>query len=140
MMARLVVHRDAEADLIAIARTNAEEAAHIGVFLEELNGDLDLLDMLSGGAGENCSMSVGPFYRLRNRGFEVKRVKIRSLEAAENWSDYRILVVHDGSASLVWILGIVHRSFKYDPKHPISARIAAQCERLGLGIRPSRSH
>lgn len=139
-MIRLIVHRDAEADLLAIARTDAAQAAHIGICLEELNGDLELLDLLCEGEAENGILSVGPFYRLKRRGLQIKRLKVRALEETEKWCNYRILITHDGSLDVIWILGIVHRSFSYDPKHPISARIAAECQRLGVGVRRGRYH
>jgi hypothetical protein len=129
----LSIHEDAERDLEALWSEDEESAAILEAFLEEVMDSQDLLERFS---REDYADT------LHDPGFDIKRWQ--SL-----WKDYpvwrlrlfyvpwgaavrRIVYTYHPGEQRYYILGILPRSFDYDPKHPLAKRIIRACEELGV--------
>ena len=119
------VSREAGADLEAILEGDSDTAGKILAFLQELQGDPDLLECLTitefGKYGEE-DFSATPWWN-EQRERNLWRVKIWELE--NRGLKYRIVYGYAGTPKQYHILAIVHRSdIDYDDEqHPITQRV-----------------
>ncbi|NMG16965.1 hypothetical protein [Aromatoleum bremense] len=130
-MLRLFVHDDAEDDLEDLWDQEPEAAARLTVFLEELEGNEDLLDRLSQhdyGAHRGADFHVSKWLEQWKKGKDVWRLKVWDLE--DKGMRYRIVYAFLPRKGQYHVLGIVPREFDYDPGHKISRRILAAYENL----------
>lgn len=78
-MIALFVHDDASADLEGLWESDPRAAARIAVLLEELEGDLDLLDRLTQhdyGVHHSADFHVSKWFEHWNRGRDLWRLKV----------------------------------------------------------------
>ena len=130
-MLRLYIHADAEDDLERLWALEPEAAAKIGVLLEELEGDSDLLDRLTQqdfGAYGLEDFHVAKWQEQQKKGRNLWRVKIWDLE--KMGIRYRIVYAFMARQQDYSVLGIVPREFNYDASHELTRRIIAAYENL----------
>jgi len=130
----LVVHQDAESELEALWDTNEAVAADIVALLELLCDSQDLLDRLSkhGFVQYNkpaieISKWVGQQQQKRNL-WRLKFVAFVNSASAR----HRIIYAFHPTQLRYYVLGILNRDFNYEPSHPISKRIIAAYDELGI--------
>lgn len=129
----LVVHDQAADDIEQLWQEKPDVAADIGVFLEELSGNQDLLDRLSSNkyfqtADPSFSVEVWSSQRSNKRNlWRLKRVHIGG-----NVAQYRVIYAFHPKQFRYYVLGVVHRDFNYDQNHPISRRIIAAYDELDI--------
>lgn len=131
MLIRLFVHVDAETDLEKLWAVAPKAAARIGVLLEELKGNQDLLDRLTQhdfGDHRSADFHVSKWLDLWNKGKDLWRLKVWDLE--DKGLRYRVVYAYLPGKSQYHVLGIVSREFDYDPRHELSRRIIAAYENL----------
>lgn len=127
------VCEDAEADLDALYANDEDSAALIDVFLQEAAASQEMLDRFTCQGYRNYG---GDF------DFDIKRwEKLWSSHALwrarlfyiENGAaNYRIIYAFHPGERRYYILGIVPREFDYEPSHPLSQRIVACYNELGI--------
>ena len=130
-MIALCVHDDAVADLEALWASEPRAAARIAVLLEELEGDMDLLDRLTQhgyGVRGYDDFNVSKWLKYWNTGRDLWRLKIWDLE--EKGLKYRIIYAFVPRTHHYHVLAIAPRNFNYDTDHPISRRILRAYEEL----------
>ena len=130
-MFRLFVHDDGESDLEKLWDEAPEAAARIGVLLQELEGNQDLLDRLTQhdfGNYRTAEFHVSKWLNQWNKGKDLWRLKVWDLE--DKGLQYRVVYAFLPSRSQYHVLGIVSRDFDYDPNHELSRRIIAAYENL----------
>ena len=130
-MIALFVHDDASADLTALWGKEPEVAAQIVALLQELAGDLDLLDRLTQydfGAHRSKPFHVDRWWGEWNRNRNLWRLKIWDLE--DKGMRYRIIYAFEPKKQHYHVLAIAPRDFGYDPKHALSQRILRAYEEL----------
>ena len=130
-MFRLFVHDDAEADLDRLWDEAPDAAARIGVLLEELGGNQDLLDRLTQqdfGAYHTAEFHVTKWVEQWKKGNDLWRLKVWNLE--DKRLQYRVVYAFLPRKSHYHVLGIVPREFNYDAGHEITRRILRAYERL----------
>jgi len=128
---RLFVHDDAERDLEKLWDEAPDAAARIGVLLQELEENQDLLDRLTQhdfGDYRTGEFHVSKWLNQWNKGKNLWRLKIWDLE--DKGLQYRVVYAFLPSRSQYHVLGIVPREFDYDPNHELSRRIIAAYENL----------
>jgi len=128
---RLFVHDDAERDLEKLWDEAPETAARIGVLLQELEGNQDLLDRLTQhdfGNYRTAEFHVSKWLNQWNKGRDLWRLKVWDLE--DKGLQYRIVYAFVPGKSQYHVLGIVSRDFDYDSSHPLSRRIIAAYQNL----------
>lgn len=131
---RLRIHESAESDLDAIATVDADAAAFLLTFLEELEGDQDLLDRLTQHgyhvrASDDwaANFNVEVWAAQQQRGRNLWRLKSWELEAG----DYRVIYAFQALRRVYVVLGVFHRSgFNYECDSPLGRRIAEDYESL----------
>lgn len=130
-MFRLFVHDDAESDLEKLWDETPEAAARIGVLLQELEGNQDLLDRLTQhdfGNYRTAEFHVSKWLNQWNKGRDLWRLKVWDLE--DKGLQYRVVYAFVPGKSQYHVLGIVSRDFDYDSSHPLSRRIIAAYQNL----------
>lgn len=130
-MFHLSVHDDAESDLEKLWDEAPEAAARIGVLLQELEGNQDLLDRLTQhdfGNYRTAEFHVSKWLNQWNKGKDLWRLKVWDLE--DKGLQYRVVYAFLPSGSQYHVLGVVSRDFDYDPNHELSRRIIAAYENL----------
>jgi hypothetical protein len=128
---RLYIHNDAEDDLERLWESEPTAAAKIGVLLEELEGNPDLLDRLTQqdfGAYELEDFHVSKWQEQQRQGRNLWRLKIWDLE--EIGTRYRVVYAFMPRQQDYSVLGIVPRKFDYDASHELTRRIIAAYENL----------
>ncbi|MBP5948221.1 MULTISPECIES: hypothetical protein [unclassified Pseudomonas] len=128
-MYELIVGDDATGDLEEILEENAPAAYRLGVFLQELGCDQDLLEKLSwdqyGGKPHlpelGATFSVSKVYSLYRTGKNIWR--LRDFELSKEGFEYRIIYAYIPSKDLYFVLAVVERAFNYDPNHPVTQRV-----------------
>lgn len=127
-MYRFHVHSDAKADLEKIRETDPETAADLLVFLQELQGDQDLLDRLSQhGYSTEASdwvenIDVQRIQSLWRRGLNLWRLKLWDLE--REGLKYRVVYAFVPKGRVYHVLAIVARTdFNYELDHPVTQRV-----------------
>ncbi|WP_202370374.1 hypothetical protein [Pseudomonas sp. MWU318] len=128
-MYELIVGDDATEDIEKILEINAPAAYRLGVFLQELECDQDLLEKLSwdqyGGKPhlpeKGATFSVSKVYSLYRTGKNIWR--LRDFELSREGFEYRIIYAYIPAQDLYFVLAVVERAFDYDPKHPITQRV-----------------
>lgn len=130
-MFKLRIHEDADEDLEEIAKNDPDAAAFLIVFLEELEGDQDLLDRLTQDQ-----------YNVKRRrpvdwvaDFNVKvwieqRDANRNLWRLQAWdidaSQYRVVYAFEPATRTYGVLGVFHkRQFNYESNNPLTRRVLA---------------
>ena len=130
-MFRLFVHDDAERDLEKLWDEAPDAAARIGVLLQELEENQDLLDRLTQhdfGNYRTAEFHVSKWLNQWNKGRDLWRLKVWDLE--DKGLQYRIVYAFVPGKSQYHVLGIVSRDFDYDSSHPLSRRIIAAYQNL----------
>ncbi len=130
-MLRLYIHDDAEDDLERLWESEPTAAAQIGVLLEELEGNPDLLDRLTQqdfGAYELEDFHVSKWQEQQRQGRNLWRLKIWDLE--KMGIRYRVVYAFMPRQQDYSVLGIVPRKFDYDASHELTRRIIAAYENL----------
>lgn len=128
-MYELIVGDDATDDLGKILETNPHAAYRLGVFLQELECNQDLLERLSwdgyGGKphlpDKGATFSVSKVYSLYRTGKNIWR--LRDFELSRERFEYRIIYAFIPSKDLYFVLAVVERAFDYDPNHPVTHRV-----------------
>lgn len=124
-MYSLHIHPDAEDDLADLWNSDADAAALITVALEEIQGDQRLLDGLTihgfGADDDEELIEVKKWLAFWNKGRDIWRFKIWDVE--QLGTPYRIVYAYEVGERRYTVLGIFHRSFNYDPSHPLSLRV-----------------
>lgn len=110
-------------------------AATIAALLEQAKADQGLLDAFTVhdfGVDRTETIHVQQITTQQRRGRDrnLWRIKIWSMEDAG--IKYRIVYALDPRVSRYTILGIVPRSFNYDESHPLTQRIVAAYDSLGI--------
>ena len=137
-MASLVLEAEAVADLKSLAATGAvgkTYAQRIAVILQEIKNSPALQECLLTDRFTNADFDVGKYLHFWNDGFDLWKLKLRDCNALrEKWwaIPYRILYAYDSKNQRFHILGVVHRSFNYEPRHEFTKRILAAYDDLGL--------
>jgi len=133
-MPRLIVHETAKGDLVKIRTKDPDAAADILTFLQEVEGDLDLLDRLTDRdfASERVE-SIDWIRSLQKSGLNVWRCKLYALESS-HVLPYRIIYAFDRKTHNIWILAIAPRKElqNYDVDNPYIQRAATSYQSLGL--------
>jgi mRNA-degrading endonuclease RelE of RelBE toxin-antitoxin system len=124
-MVKLVIHADARGDIAKIRTSSPKAAARIIFALEEiLRDDQDLLDRLTQhdfGLYESAFLHVSKWLEEWTKGNNLWRFKLWDLE--RHGLPYRIIYAFYPIKQIILVLGVAHRSFNYDPNHPIARRI-----------------
>lgn len=103
------------------------------VFLQEVQGDQHLLDMLTAqnyGSDRAEKFHVTKWVQQQRRGRNLWRLKIWDLES--QGIRYRVVYALDPRIQRYYILGIVHRNFDYDESDPRTRRILAEYDTLDI--------
>lgn len=119
----LVIHDDAQTDLDQIFAANQAVAGDITVFLEEINGNQDLLDRLVSRRFcnyEDPQFDVDEWQKTKVTKFNLWRVRLLWLSGA---SDYRIIYAFHTIEYRYYVLAILKRDFDYDISNPRVKRI-----------------
>ena len=124
-MLHLHIHEDAQRDIDALWETNEDAAATIITTLEEIQANPDTLDILTihkfGNDRNVDEISIGKWQQLWRQGKDLWRLKIWELEHGQDrWRVIYAYIVHEQA---FYVLGVVPRSFNYDPDHILSQRI-----------------
>lgn len=128
-MYELIVGDDATDDLGKILEADPPAAYRLGVFLQELECNQDLLERLSwdgyGGkphsSDKGATFSVSKVYSLYRTGKNIWR--LRDFELSREGFEYRIIYAFIPSKDLYFVLAVVERAFDYDPNHPVTHRV-----------------
>ena len=125
MLYRLEISEDAVDDLRQVYLKSNASGAVIEAILEELEaGNQGLLEILLEHGSvrrEQPSFDIQKWVVLWDAGFELWRLKpfVRPLTP----SQFRVIYAYVPSKRLYVVLGIVPRSFGYDPTNALSVRI-----------------
>jgi len=131
MMYEFFIHQDAERDIDELWKENPTAASEIVVQLDEIRGSQSQLDSLTDhdfGARQDQPFHVSKWQHHWRRGNNIWRLKLWKLEATND--RYRIIYAYFLKERQYFVLGVVPRSFDYDPNHPISKRIFDTYQRL----------
>lgn len=135
-MYKLRVHEDADADLEEIANGDPDAAAFLVIFLEELEGDQDLLDRLT---QDHYNVKRGrPVDWVANFNVKVwieQRDDGRNLWRLQSWdieaSEYRVVYAFKPLVRTYVVLGVFHkRQFNYELNNPLTLRVVAAYENI----------
>lgn len=130
-MFRILVHDDARRDLEKLWDEAPLAAARITVLLEELEGNPDLQDRLTQqdfGAYGSADFHVSKWVSQWNKGRDLWRLKVWDLE--NQGLRYRVVYALIRGRQDYRVLGIVPRTFNYDPDHELTRRILAAYQDL----------
>lgn len=123
-MARLLIHPEAKEDLKRLVETDRRLAARLLALLQEVQGDPQLLAMLTVqdfGADQRELFHAGRWQEYWQQGMDLWRLKFWELE--HQGIAYRVVYALKRGTGEHHVVAIVHRSFDYDPSHPITRRI-----------------
>ncbi len=131
----LVLHSAAEADLDRIFDEDEDVAAEISVFLEEAKNNQETLDNLT--RRNYVEYGEWPFAvdewqatKTQKYRYNLWRLKLLWLQGAA--AKYRIVYAFHPDEFRYYVLGIVDRSFDYDPNHERSQQIFAAYDALNI--------
>ena len=130
-MLKIYIHDDAKQDLSKLWDKDPGATGRILAFLEQLEGDADLLDRLTQhdfGVSGTHDFHISKWYQQWNRGKDLWRLKLWDLE--DKGLRYRIIYAFIPRQKNYHILAIAPREFNYDPEHPITKRILSAYEGL----------
>lgn len=132
-MYRLFIHEDADADLERLWAMDPDAAARIGVLLEEIRDDQELLDRLTQhdfGAPPAAPFHVSKWHEQWRRGRDLWRLKLWDLDDLQ--LRYRVIYAYVPGRRHYHVLAIAHRSqVNYDdPQDPLTRRILGACVNL----------
>lgn len=131
----MVIHDDAENDLDALYEVDEDGAAEIEVFLDEAIGSQDTLARLTEDHFRSYALDQGQDYDVK-RWYELWKTcalwRVRLYDVPGVAANHRIIYAFHPSEQRIYVLGIVARSFDYDPKHPVSERIVAAYRDLDI--------
>ncbi len=120
-MVALFVHGDVKADLELLWGREPQAAGRILAFLEQLEGDPDLLDRLAQhdyGAHRSADFHVSKWQAHWRKGRDLWRLKIWDLE--DKGLRYRIVYAFEPRRQHYHVLAVAPRKFNYDASHPIN--------------------
>ena len=129
-MPRILVHRDARADIQAIG--SQDVAAKIYVFLDEARSSPDLLDTFTAhnfGTSGFDQHHVSRWEEQQFQGRNLWRIKLFALEDEHHY--YRIVYAFDPRTHDHYVLGVAKRDLKepghfdYTNEHPFTQRVVA---------------
>lgn len=129
----LVLHEDAIADLEALWENDEDAAAEISAFLQEVKASQDMLDRLTCNKYvryEKPEFSVEVWATQQNRKRNLWRLRLFALTGSS--AKQRIVYAFHPLELRYYILGIVHREFDYDLKHPVSNRISKAYDAIDI--------
>jgi hypothetical protein len=125
---KLIIHPDAEADMVALRVSDLGSWAVLTVYLEELQGDPDELDRLSQhgynfeGGHWTQNVDVKLFVEQQREGRNLWRLKLWELER-EGYR-YRLLYAFLPRRQEYVLLAVVDRNtFNYESSHPVTQRV-----------------
>lgn len=130
-MARLLIHADAEEDLRNLVATDSRLAARLLALLQEVEGDPNLLAMLTAqdfGTDQRELFHAGRWQEFWQKGMDLWRLKFWELE--HQGIAYRVVYALKRGTGEHHVLAVVHRSFDYDPGHPITRRVLSAYDDL----------
>ena len=131
---RLVIHRDAAADLQSIkARGEHADYGAILAFLQQAKSDPALLETLAEdwfGEDGSADYTVRKIVSLHQRGKRLWRVKVLTLKGLA--AGYRVLYAFDPGQQIFYVLGVPSRDIAYDQTHPRIQRLIAVYDSLGI--------
>ncbi len=135
MVFTLCYHPNARTDLAELRRRQPAAAAAIAALLEQAAADQDMLDSFTVhdfGAHGQADYHVARLAEQQGAGRDrnLWRIKIWGLE--DQRLHYRIVYALDPRISRYTVLGIVPREFNYDESHPLTQRIVAAYDDLGI--------
>jgi len=120
----LFVHDDAKANLEALWKQELQAAGRILALLEQLEGNLNLLDRLTRhdyGAHRSADFHASKWQEHWRNGRDLWRLKLWDLEA--KGLRYRVVYAFEPRKQHYHVPGIAPREFNCDASHPISHRI-----------------
>jgi hypothetical protein len=133
IMNRIYLDRGARDDRERLWNEDEDAAATIDALLQEANQDPQILTLFTAhdyGKDHSARFHVSRWYAQQNKGRNLWRLKVWDLECAG--LQYRVVYALDPLDQDYYVLGIVDRSFDYDEDHPITKRILAAYDRLGI--------
>jgi hypothetical protein len=128
---RLLICRDAKADLAQLAQSEPRLAARLVVLLQEIQADRALLDMLTVhdlGAGGREAFHVSRWEEHWHQDKDIWRLKFWELE--HQGLPYRVIYALKRGTGDHHVLAVAHRDFDYEPNHPTTQRILRAYEEL----------
>jgi hypothetical protein len=131
-MYALIVDADAESDLKALKQVNKKAWALVLTFIEEAKADQDLLDRLSQDYYHDDSYDIRRWSQEWKKGRNLFRLRVLALD--DLGVAYRVIYAFDPiqQPQSYYVLGVVPRSFNYDPNDHRTKRICDAYERLGI--------
>ncbi|MHB8254011.1 MAG: hypothetical protein ACYDEV_10025 [Acidiferrobacter sp.] len=131
-MYTLIVDTDAENDLGALKRANKKAWALVVAFIEQAKADQDLLDRLSQDHYHDDDYNIRRWIQEWRNGLNLFRLRILALD--DLGVAYRIIYAFDPCPrpQCYYVLGVIPRSFGYDPNDHRTKRIRDAYERLGI--------
>ncbi|MDB5365492.1 MAG: hypothetical protein JWM77_1419 [Rhodospirillales bacterium] len=134
---RLCIDQEADADLDLLWRQNPAAAARIVAVLQEIAGDLELLEALTRDDYTDYDrFNVCIYGAMQRRRLNVKRLKIFELETGAALP-YRVIYAVDWRARAIHILQIQPRARDYESDQESVRRIARAYTRLGIPLLPT---
>lgn len=130
-MFRLFIHQDARDDLEQLWNEERDAAVRILAFLQECEGNQDLLDRLTQhdfGTYGIHDFHVSRWQERWRKGDNLWRLKVWDLE--DKGLRYRVIYAFIPQTRQYHVLAIAPRSFDYDKGHPLYRRILAAYEEL----------
>lgn len=129
---RLSIDAEAEADIEALWAKDPGAAARIVVVLEEIAGDLELLDCLTLDEYTDYDrFDVSIYVSMNRRRLNVKRLKIFELETGAA-VPYRVIYAVDGRARAIYVLQVQDRGANYSDDPKSVERIIRRYASLGI--------
>lgn len=131
-MFAIFIHDDAKADLLALRDSEPQAAGRILAFLEQLEGDPDLLDRLTQhdyGAHGSADFHVSKWQAQWRKGRDLWRFKVWDLE--EKGLRYRVVYAFVAGKQHYHVLAITpRRDFNYEESDPICQRVLRAYQEL----------
>lgn len=129
----IALHSDAVADLDLLYEHNEDAAADIEAFLEEARNNQHTLDSLTRHGYVDygdCPYNVKEWKAAKGQRLNLWRLHLLWLKGSA--SKYRVVYAFHPKEFRYYVLGIVHRDFDYDLRHPISHRILGAYQTLNI--------
>lgn len=137
-MFRLVVEREALADLLELKEAGGRKAVYarrIVAIIEDIKCSPGYLSELTTDHFETDDFDVTSIKQFWHDGLDLWRLKIFDfIEKRHEWKSvpYRVIYAYDLSCRTFRILGVIHRSIAYDSEHEQTKRICRSYNELGL--------
>ena len=131
----LVLHSDAEADLNRIYEEDEDVGADIEVFLEEAKNNQETLDNLTRRkyvAYGEWPYNVDEWQETKSSRYKYNLWRIKLLWLIGSAAKYRVVYAFHPVEYRYYVLGIIDRNFKYDPKNERSKQIFAAYDALNI--------